>query len=83
MFSGSDLPETLGYLSYSHRLGSLEVHYKLEITAEEFDLRVSLEACTHVKEGKIRKQQWAKGEAELSCGHKKASATLWGDVKLR
>ena len=50
MLSGSDLPETLGYLSYSYRLSSLEVHSKLEISAEEFDLRVSLEACTHVKE---------------------------------
>ena len=54
-------------------------------TKQHAGIMASIEMTSQrpVKEGKIRKQQWAKGEAELSCGHKKASATLWGDVKLR
>lgn len=68
---GSDLPETLGHLSYSYRLGSLEVYSEVEVSVQEFELRVSLEVHTRGKEGKIRKQERAEGEVELSCGHKK------------
>lgn len=56
----------------------------MESSVQEFNYRVSSEVNTCGKEGKIRKLEWADGEVELSaCGHNTASATLWGDLKLR